>query len=76
MKPMNFPGRKNARRRSALERRKRELAKAEVGNLYAEWCKDKLRREIETIESRIVDDAVALATRTKKNRSASARVVG
>lgn len=73
---MNFPGRKNARRRSALERRKLELAKAEASNFYPEWYKEKLRREIATIESRIVDDAVALATRTKKNRSAGARVVG
>lgn len=62
MKPANFPGRKNKRRQRALtltyNKINRKAAQIEESNL----------------KQKIVEDSVACATRTKKDRSAKGTV--
>lgn len=65
MKPCNFPGRKNDRRKRALYR----MAKPPAG-LSAEAMS---RHPWEITRLRILPDAVARGIRTKKDRSASAK---
>lgn len=62
MKPRNFPGRKNQRRKDAIARHKGPANMAE-------------RNDYTNTQLRIVPDAVARAVRTKKDRSAFARLV-
>lgn len=72
MKPKNFPGRKNDRRIVALARLRDRLAIAPPAPWGATII-DRLQKEIDTLEDRIVDDDTARQVRTKKDRSAQGR---
>jgi hypothetical protein len=61
MKPANFPGRKNDRRKVAF-------AKVTVPKF--ESHAEKLKHPYYILKSRIVPDEIARRTRTKKDRSA------
>lgn len=65
MKPKNFPGRKNERRKRALGRMKppRGLSTEELA-----------RHPFEITRLRILPDSIARSIRTKKDRSAQARI--
>lgn len=58
MKPKNFPGRKNDRRKRALAQAVR-FGRAD---------------EVEVLKSRIIPDAMARGIRTKKDRSARGKL--
>lgn len=60
MKPANFPGRKNDRRKGALKRLKGDGAKKSL--------------EQQVLTSRILPDSVARSARTKKDRSARGKL--
>jgi hypothetical protein len=62
MKPMNFPGRKNARRERALQR------------LMRRALNGRPLKEAATLSSRIVPDEIARGVRTKKDRSARGKI--
>lgn len=61
MKPANFPGRKNTRRKEALARM--TVPRFELGE-------DKYKHPYYQTKNRILPDSVARGTRTKKDRSA------
>lgn len=66
MRPANFPGRKNDRRKRALKRMKAP----EPGMSHADLSEHPFVRT----KLRIVPDEMARAVRTKKDRSSRARV--
>lgn len=68
MKPCNFPGRKNDRRKSALARMTPPRSDMPL-HLYVET-------EYALLRQSIMSDAVARAIRTKKDRSARAKLRG
>jgi hypothetical protein len=65
MKPKNFPGRKNERRKRALARMKKPVGLS----LY-----EQSEHPYFITESRIMSNSIARAVRTKKDRSAFARL--
>jgi hypothetical protein len=69
MKPANFPGRKNERRISALSRLYGVISKTN-----SERRLEIAQTEIRNLGKRIVSPDAARANRTKKDRSARARL--
>jgi len=65
MKPKNFPGRKNDRRKGALARLGSDIS------LTGEGEKE---REQRALMSRIIPDGIARSIRTKKDRSARGKL--
>jgi hypothetical protein len=58
MKPKNFPAKKNTRRLSVLDKLNRKKDKSETD-----------KKEIKTLEGRIMDNQDALTIKTKKDRA-------
>ena len=65
MKPKNFPGRKNDRRKGALAR---------LGSGVSLIGEGKKEREQRALMSRIMSDGMARSIRTKKDRSARGKL--
>ena len=70
MRVKNFPGRKNDRRKSALAR----LGARNGGTPPTQLDRDGLDDEDATLRNRIMPDSLARGIRTKKNRSARAKL--
>lgn len=66
MKPSNFPGRKN-------DRRKRALAHIMTPPPDSEWAKDASKHPYVVTHRCIIANDVARGIRTKKDRSANAK---
>jgi hypothetical protein len=64
MKPRNFPGRKNDRRKAALARL----------NPLTAFNPEKAKQEQSVLKSRIIPDSMARGIRTKKDRSARGKL--
>jgi hypothetical protein len=72
MKPKNFPGRKNEKRKRALAQLKKAAnTKADRLDRAPGFSR---AREIERLEAKIMPESVARAVRTKKDRSGRAKL--
>lgn len=77
MKPRNFPGRKNERRKTALYTLSSALTESNDGHIENKWdlmfdypeTYHRIKVEIRTLQERIVHTNTARAIRTKKRRT-------
>lgn len=70
MKPANFPGRKNDRRKTALARMK----KPELTGSLANKAEQRRASAYHITEARVLPNSVARGIRTKKDRSARGKL--